>query len=635
MTRNISELRIFPSDLNNLTVEELQTLCDEIRKSMIESVSETGGHIASNLGIVELTAAVHKVFNAPEDRIVWDVGHQAYVHKMLTGRAPEMKTLRQYGGLSGFPKRCESEYDTFDTGHSSTSVSAAVGMAAARDLRGEEYAVAAVIGDGAMTGGMVYEALNNAGILDSNLVVILNDNGMSISESTGSLSRHLETLRTSERYRNIKYEVKNSLNRVPLVGPGIARGISGIKDALKYAIVQGALFEELGFTYLGPVDGYDLESLIEVLSKARSMKSPVLVHCITRKGKGYLPAEEDPAKFHGIGPFDPETGEIKKKSSEPSWSEVFGNKLAEMALTDDRITAVSAAMTDGTGLKKFEALFPKRMFDVGIAEEHAVTFAAGMAVSGLKPYAAIYSTFLQRAYDQMMTDVCMQKLPVTFCIDRAGVVGADGETHQGIFDLSYLNHMPGMTVLAPSDRYQLEKMMEYSLKLDSPCAIRYPRGASSDLSSYTDLRPEASEDGSGWEPHPRLLRRGSDGCLAAAGSMTEICLEAAEKLQTEKGLQITVIDASVIKPLSADDEALYCRIMEETGVIITVEDNVTIGGFGSAVEDIFEDRCQRIIKLGWPDEFIQHGSRERLMAAYGLDADGIAEKVSEIIEAKA
>lgn len=624
---------IYPSDLKKMSVAELEALCSDIRSCLIETVSETGGHIASNLGIVELTAAIHKVFDTPRDKIVWDVGHQAYVHKMLTGRAPLMKTLRQFGGLSGFPKRSESIYDTFDTGHSSTSISAAAGMAAARDLMGEDYAVAAVIGDGAMTGGMVYEALNNAGIRESNMIVILNDNGMSISESKGSLSRHLENLRTSEKYRSIKYGVKNRLNRVPVVGPGIARGLSGLKDAVKYAIVPGVLFEELGFTYLGPVDGHDLEAVIEVLSMARSMKSPVLVHCMTRKGMGYIHAEKDPAKFHGIGPFDKNTGEIITRSSSPSWSSVFGDKLSEMALNDERIIAVNAAMIDGTGLKKFETLFPERIFDVGIAEEHAVTFAAGMAVSGMRPYVAIYSTFLQRSYDQIMIDVCMQDLPVVFCIDRAGAVGADGETHQGIFDLSYMDHMPGMTVLAPSDRHQLRSMMDYSLTIEGPCAIRYPRGGASDLSAYSDLRPDVNSGGG--RPRPRLLRNGSDACISAAGSMVEICLRAAEKLAEEKGIQVSVIDAAIVRPLDEEDKEFYRSMMERSGVIITVEDNITVGGFGSVIEEIFEGKKKTVIRLGWPDEFIQHGSREQLLAAYGLDADGIAGKVSEIIEAEA
>lgn len=650
----------------------MELLCDEIRAELLDSVSETGGHLASNLGIVELTVALHRVFDTPKDRIVWDVGHQTYVHKMLTGRGGYMNTLRRYRGMSGFPKREESEYDTFDTGHSSNSISAALGMAAARDLRGDDYAVAAVIGDGAFTGGMVYEALNNAGVLDRNFIVILNDNGMSISRNRGSLSQHLAGLRTSPRYHDFKTGVKNGLNRIPVVGNGLAKGASHMKDAMKYLLVKGVLFEELGFTYVGPVDGHDLESLIEILEDAKRSDEPLLVHCITEKGKGYRPAEQNPSKFHGVAPFERETGALKKKSSVPDYSSVFGEKLTEMALKDERITAVSAAMIDGTGLKVFEEVLPERIFDVGIAEEHAVTFAAGLAAEGFRPYVAIYSTFLQRAYDQIMIDVCMQKLPVTFCLDRAGIVGADGETHQGIFDLSYLSHMPNMTVLAPSDRTQLEKMLDYSLTLDGPCAIRYPRGEAENLTEFRDVStifetenlmdrdtpetgasdqempetgapdqdmPETGGRGpAAAVPGPRVLMdgRGPEGaapdvCVISAGSMVSHALYAAMRLQAN-GVRSQVIDAGLVCPLPEEAAGFYREQGRNAGSVITIEDNVITGGFGSIIGGLFaDDRSVTVHMLGWPDDFIPHGSQAELRKEYGLDAAGIADRILTIV----
>lgn len=623
---------IYPSDLKDMSIEELELLCGQIREKLISSISETGGHLASNLGAVELTVAVHKVFNAPDDRIVWDVGHQSYVHKMLTGRADRFSTLRKYGGLSGFPKREESEYDVFDTGHSSNSISAALGMAAARDLNGDDYRVAAVIGDGAMTGGMVYEALNNAGVMDSGLVVILNDNGMSISPNKGSMPQHLNNLRSSDKYLSVKSGVKESLRRIPVIGNSIINGIGTVKDAVKYLFVPGVIFEELGFTYLGPVDGHDLPALIEILSNAAKMNKPVLVHCITTKGKGYAPAEKHPDKYHGIGCFDIKTGEPKGLSAEPTYSDVFGRHLTNMAKKDSDIVAISAAMIDGTGLSGFAYRFPERIFDVGIAEEHAVTFAAGLAQSGKKPFVAIYSTFMQRAYDQMLIDVCMQKLPVVFCLDRAGVVGADGETHQGIFDLSYMVEMPNLTVLAPSDGVQLMFMMEYAARANSPVAIRYPKGRAADLRKYAgDEKPSPSS----FKPVARLLREGSDITIASCGAMTEICLRAAEIL-ANKGIECDVIDAGIIKPLSQHDRAVYGRSAEKTGWVVAVEDNVVTGGYGSVIEGIFaEDTDKAVFRIGWPDVFIPHGGRDELMHIYGLDAEGVARKVSDICERKA
>lgn len=618
---------IYPSDLKKLNIDELELLCADIRDRLISSVSETGGHLASNLGVVELTAALHYVFDAPEDKIVWDVGHQSYVHKMLTGRGSAFDTLRKIDGLSGFPKRNESVYDTFDTGHSSNSISAALGMAAARDFSGDDYSVAAVIGDGALTGGMVYEAMNNAGAMDTGLIVVLNDNAMSISKDHGSMSQHLGKLRTSERYNSFKRNLKCMLGKIPKAGVKIFSGLESVRDAVKYMIVPGVLFEELGFVYLGPVDGHSLSELIEVFTQAKQLKKPVLVHCITTKGKGYMPAELHPEKFHGVSPFDRETGAVKSKKSAPSYSDIFGKKLTELAGKDSRITAVSAAMVDGTGLAGFAAEFPDRIFDVGIAEEHAVTFAAGMAAGGMRPVAAIYSTFMQRAYDQIIIDVCMQKLPVVMCLDRAGVVGADGETHHGVFDLSYLTHMPNLTVLAPSDGKQLEFMLEYALNLAQPCVVRYPRGTACDLSEYRQ-----SHIG---RPAPEILRTGSHAVLAAAGKMTETCLKAAEIL-AEQGISCSVIDAQIIKPLRDEDIDIYRKAAASCGIVITAEDNVTSGGYGSIIEELFAaDRAVSVYKAGWPDEFVCQGTQAELEHRFGLDAEGIAEKVRKAIEGKA
>lgn len=624
---------IFPSDLKEMSMRELHLLCDGIREKLIQSVSETGGHLASNLGAVELTVALHRVFNTPEDKVIWDVGHQSYVHKMVTGRGAEMSSLRHLGGLSGFPKRSESEYDTFDTGHSSNSVSAALGMAVARDLNGENYNVLAVIGDGAMTGGMVYEALNNAGFMKKRLIIILNDNGMSISPNKGSLSQHLSGLRSSAGYLGAKSKVRDHLKLIPVVGASFVRGVEKIKDAVKYVLIPGVIFEELGFTYLGPVDGHNLEELLTIFADARDMNGPVVVHCVTSKGKGYRPAEMYPDRFHGIGPFDPETGAASSKSKKPDYSAVFGKKLQEMARRDDRIVAISAAMLAGTGLSGFAAEFPERTFDTGIAEEHAVTFAAGLAASGKKPFVAIYSTFLQRAYDQMVIDACMQNLPVVFCLDRAGVVGADGETHQGVFDLSYTSHIPGLTVIAPSDEKRLRAAMEYAAKAEEPVAIRYPRGTAEDLSDYPEITddPElingsVNRD----EPHVRILRKGADLTLAGCGSMTKHCLEAAELLSGHQ-IECTVLDAERIRPLSDYDRHVYRAAGCSTGLMVTVEDNTVIGGCGSIIEGLFRYSDAVLVeKMGWPDQFISHGSREELMHAYGLDAEGIADRVEKL-----
>lgn len=619
---------IFPGDIKKLNIDEMEYLCDRIREKLISSVSETGGHLASNLGIVELTVAIHYVFDAPEDRIVWDVGHQSYVHKMLTGRAGRFDSLRRLDGLSGFPKRKESIYDTFDTGHSSNSISAALGMAAARDLRGEDYAVAAVIGDGAMTGGMAYEALNNAGVMDSSLIVILNDNEMSISRNHGSIPQHLGKLRTSEKYTSFKSNLKNALMHIPGVGGAICSGLESVKDAVKYMVVPGIIFEELGFTYIGPVDGHDIQETIDALRLARSTKKPVIVHCITQKGKGYRPAEQHPELFHGVSPFDPKTGLTKAVKTGRSWSDVFGAKLTSMAAADKRIVAISAAMVAGTGLNDFAGKYPDRIYDVGIAEEHAVTFAAGLAASGMRPVVAIYSTFMQRAYDQMLIDVCMQELPVVFCLDRAGIVGADGETHHGIFDLSYLQHMPGMTVLAPADASELEHMMEYAISLERPCAIRYPRGTAEETITENTNK---SNTGEKWIPKPHVIRSGHDITIAAAGKMTAVCLRAAAILSDE-GISCEVINAGIICPLTPDDCDVYRRSAQRTGRILAAEDNVISGGYGSLIEELFASENIKVYKAGWPVVFVPQGSQAELEARYRLDAEGIADRVRKIIE---
>ena len=631
--RDLNE-EIYPADIKKMNVHEMELLCTQIREKLISSVSETGGHLASNLGIVELTVAMHYVFNTPEDKIVWDVGHQSYVHKMLTGRASEFSTLRQIDGLSGFPKRNESIYDTFDTGHSSNSISAALGMAAARDFRGEDNSVIAVIGDGALTGGMAYEALNNAGVMDSSLIVILNDNAMSISRDHGGMSQHLGKLRTSDKYTNFKHNLKNALKQIPGVGGAIANGLESMRDAVKYMVVPGVLFEELGFVYLGPVDGHSIQELIDVLRLAKSTKKPVLVHCMTTKGKGYRPAEQRPDKFHGVSPFDPETGALRSSGKGKTWSDAFGEKICSMASSDKRIVAVSAAMIDGTGLAGFAKAYPDRIFDVGIAEEHAVTFAAGLAVSGMKPVVAIYSTFMQRAYDQILIDVCMQNLPVVLCLDRAGIVGADGETHHGVFDLSYLRHMPNMMLLAPSDQHELESMLDYAVQHDGPCAVRYPRGKA--VESIIDDAEQAEASENVWKPVARIVRGGSDITIASEGKMTAVCLKAAEILKKNGNISCEVIDARIIRPMSSESIDLYRSSAFRTGCILAVEDNVTAGGYGSAVEEIFAaDEKVKVYKAGWPDMFIAQGTQAELEHRYGLDAEGIADRVRNIIERKA
>jgi 1-deoxy-D-xylulose-5-phosphate synthase len=612
----------FPQDLKTMSLEEMDRLCGDIREFLVEKVSKTGGHLASNLGVVELTVAIHKYYKTPKDKIVWDVGHQTYVHKILTGRAKDFDTLRLDGGMSGFPKQAESEHDLLDMGHSSTSVSIAAGLAAARDLRGEDYAVVAVIGDGALTGGEAYEALNSLGATKGKVITILNDNGMSISKNTGGMSQHLSGMRTSKAYQEFKLTVKNTLKKTP----GVYKGVEHIKDTVKYAFMGGVVFEEMGITYLGPVDGHNIEDLLNAFSLAKRVQGPVIIHAITKKGKGYAPAEANPGLFHGIGPFDIATGKPLSKGQGISYSKVFGDKLVELAGKDPGIVAVSAAMIEGTGLTRFAELYPDRIFDMGIAEQSAVSFAAGLAKNGLQPVVAIYSTFLQRGYDQIMIDVCLNKLPVIFAIDRAGCVGQDGQTHHGVFDLSYLSHMPGMTVLSPRDGIELEEMMEYALTLDGPVAIRYPRG------NATNFETSGRFCGHNYFMVNHDSEK-TDVEIWASGKMVKSALSACDIL-TEKGYKVSVLNNAVIFPL---DTELLNTAESRTKMIVTLEDNVVTGGAGQSISAYLSEIGSATAShvIGWPTEFIEHGTTDMLFEKYGLDGKGVAERISGYIEGQA
>ncbi|MBQ8590368.1 MAG: 1-deoxy-D-xylulose-5-phosphate synthase [Firmicutes bacterium] len=614
----------FPEALKSMDEHQLELLSYEIREYLLDTLSKTGGHLASNLGVVELTLALLKVFDSPKDKIIYDVGHQSYVHKILTGRKEALKKVRMMDGLSGFPKRSESEHDMFDSGHSSTSISAAAGYAAARDLKGEDHAVIAVIGDGALTGGVAYEALNCVGHSGSPMIVILNDNEMSIGKNVGGMSDHLKKLRTSSAYLDFKKKMKTTLKNIPKVGEGLYSSVEHLRDSLKYAIVNGAIFEEMGFKYFGPIDGHNLHDLLEILTLVKHMDQPVLVHVVTKKGKGYRNAEQNPDKFHGISPFDLTTGKVLKEAKYPSYSSIFGKKLVELADRDQRVTAISAAMVDATGLGAMAKKYPKRTFDVGIAEQHAVSFAAGLALDGMKPVVAIYSTFLQRAFDEILIDVCMQNLPVIFAIDRAGNVGNDGETHHGHFDLSYLSMMPNMTILSPKDGRELEEMMEYALTLDGPCAIRFPRGEAEPLD---DVEPDYSRPISSGEP--QILKSGNRVALLSVGKMTGEAFKAA-KLLEERGIDAAVINARFVKPLK---EEVYSLWLSDGIPVVTIEDNSEKGGFGSQVEDILRKYHMNnsCLRIAWPDEFVRHGSTAQLMKKYQMDAQSIAERVEDFL----
>ena len=609
MTKIIDKIN-YPKDLKKLSKEELLELSSEIRSFLIDSVSKTGGHLASNLGVVELTLALHLAFDMPKDKMIWDVGHQTYVHKLLTGRKDKFSTLRKTDGLSGFPKRAESEYDLYDTGHSSTSISAALGMATARDLKKEDHEVVAIIGDGSFTGGPAFEAINSIGQSGTKVIIVLNDNGMSISENIGGLSDHLNRLRTSIKYRSAKERVKGTLDKIPVVGEGIKKAIMGTKERIKYAIINdGVLFEELGLTYLGPVDGHDIEDLVTAFNQARMTTRPVVVHVITKKGKGYPFAEKYPDKFHGIGPFDPETG-MTLAPNKATYSDLFGDAIYEIASTKDNVTAITAAMTEATGLGLMNDRIPSRVFDVGIAEANAVIMAAGQAASGMHPVVAVYSSFLQRAYDEIMEDVCMQNLPVTFAVDRAGLVGADGETHNGIYDLSYFFTMPNMTILAPCDGVQLKEMLSYAVNMDSPCAIRFPRGK-----AITE-----SLTGETFKGNNIRVKEGTDATILAVGTMLDKAMKTSDIL-AQKGFNVGVINDGILNHLDAKN---YLSL-DITKPIITVEDNVLSGGFGEhfAASNPGLD----IVKISWPNKFIEQGSPDEIFARYGMDANGISDSI--------
>ncbi|MCI6019058.1 MAG: 1-deoxy-D-xylulose-5-phosphate synthase [Clostridiales bacterium] len=606
------------NDIKNILPEKYGELAQEIRDFIIQSVSETGGHLASNLGVVELTMALHLCLDFPKDKLIWDVGHQSYTHKILTGRKDAFGGLRSYGGISGFPKQKESDCDAFDTGHSSTSISAALGYAKARDLAGEHYTVAAVIGDGSMTGGMAYEALNNVARLNSGLIIILNDNKMSISENVGGFSKYLNDLRMRQSYVNLKDDVETALRRIPRIGDSVAEGVKRSKDSLKQMLMPNGFFEALGIDYLGPIDGHDIRQLIRGITVAKRSRRPIVLHVLTKKGRGYEPAENSPSDFHGVGKFDVPTGEIAGASGQ-SYTDVFSMSLCRLAKNDERIVAVTAAMPDGTGLSKFARKYPERFFDVGIAEGHAVTFAAGMAAGGLKPYVAVYSSFLQRGFDQIIHDVCIQKLPVVFCVDRAGLVGADGETHQGILDLSYLNMMPNMTICAPKNKYELFDMMKFSRDFDGPIAIRYPRGQ-----AYDGLKAQRSPVVYG---KSELLKKGSEIAVLAVGSMVKTAM-AVREILAQEGLCITVINARFVKPL--DGEMLE-KLTEDHKMVVTMEENMLNGGFGQSVGawyDAHDDiRRPKLLNIGINDVYVEHGSVEVLQKLLKIDEVSAAEKI--------
>ncbi|MBO8159189.1 1-deoxy-D-xylulose-5-phosphate synthase [Thermosyntropha sp.] len=606
-----------PRDLKALNLSMMNQLASEIRELLVNTVSQCGGHLAPNLGVVELTLALHYVFDSPHDKIIWDVGHQSYVHKILTGRKDKMPTLRQYGGLSGFPKYEESEHDVFNTGHSSTSISAALGIALARDLKREKYSVIAVIGDGALTGGMAFEALNHAGHKGTDLIVVLNDNEMSISKNVGALSGYLNRLRSEPSYTRTKEEIEMVLNKIPGIGPNIARAAGRFKDMVKYIMVPGVFFEELGFTYIGPINGHDLNELTLVFSNARKMKGPVLIHAITEKGCGYEPARRNPDVFHGVGPFNIDTGSPLKKKVK-TYTEIFGEFITAKAKEDDKIVAITAAMTSGTGLTDFAKKFPDRFFDVGICEQHAVTMAAGMARNGLKPVVAIYSTFLQRAYDQIIHDVALQNLPVIFAIDRAGLVGEDGPTHHGIFDISYLRSIPNLVLMAPSDENEFADMLHTAFAVNGPVAIRYPRGAGEGV-PVADKR-NLLEIGRGL-----VIKKGKDLGIIGIGRGMSLARDVAE-LMKEKGISVYLTDARFIKPL---DVELFIDMADSVKRLVTIEDNCLAGGFGSAVVEALADYNKQtdIMRIGIPDEFVEHGKVEVLWEYLNMDPESIAEKI--------
>ena len=609
-----------PNDIKKIDSKDYKILAKEIRQFLVHKISMTGGHLSSNLGAVELTMALHLCLDFPNDHLVWDVGHQSYTHKLLTGRKAGFDTLRQFGGMSGFPKRSESDCDAFDTGHSSTSISLALGMAKARDLKNEKSRVFAVIGDGALSGGMAFEALNNAARLKSNLVIVLNDNQMSISKNVGGMSNYLGNIRTNTNYTGLKEDVENRLRSMSHIGNVLADHIKGAKDIVKRLFVPGMLFEDMGITYIGPIDGHDVRQMVNAFENASKLQKAVIVHVCTKKGKGYLPAENDPSAFHGVAPFKPSDGSLKNKEKQLTYTSVFSKKIVELADRDENIAAISAAMPSGTGLSAMAAKYPDRFFDVGIAEEHAVTFAAGLAAMGMKPVVAIYSTFFQRAYDQIIHDVCIGKLPVVFAVDRAGLVGSDGETHQGIFDISYFNSMPNMTVMAPKNVWELDKMLEFAVNFDGPIAVRYPRGkAYTGLDEFIDNIEYGKSE---------VIAKGGDIALIAVGSMVETAWEV-KKLLEDKGVDVSVVNARFIKPI---DEAMLSETVSRHRFIVTMEEGILTGGFGQSVSHWCQENVKDVpvIKnIALPDKFIEHGSVDLLKKKYEIDALSIAKKIAE------
>ena len=605
------------NDIKNINEGDYEALAEEIREFLIEKISVTGGHLGSNLGAVELTMALHLALNLPEDKIIWDVGHQSYTHKLLTGRRDGFETLRKYGGMSGFPKRKESDCDAFDTGHSSTSISAGLGLVKARDLCGEKHTVVSVIGDGSLTGGMAYEALNNAARLETNFIIVLNDNNMSISENVGGVSKYLNNVRTADGYLDLRDGVYNTIKDMPKYGNQMVKFIRRAKNSFKQLVIPGMLFEDMGVTYLGPVDGHNIPQMIRVFNEAKRVKKAVLIHVLTQKGKGYLPAERHPARFHGAEPFEIETGLPSNPRNKANYTDIFSTVMTKLGQRDEKVVAITAAMPDGTGLKRFRNMYPDRFFDVGIAEEHAVTFAAGLAAGGMKPIVAIYSSFLQRAYDQILHDVCIQNLPVIFAIDRAGLVGSDGETHQGIFDLSYLSSIPNMHIMAPKNKWELSDMVKFAVGFGAPIAIRYPRGEAYDgLKEYR--APIAYGKG-------EYIYEEEDICLIAVGSMVKVAEQVRKQLK-DKGYSCSLINARFVKPI---DEELIAKVRSTHKLLVTMEENVASGGFGEKVREFLgrKEMSGALLTVTIPDEYVEHGNVDLLKQEIGIDADSVVKKV--------
>ena len=605
------------NDIKKLDKNEWNALAQEIREFLIEKISVTGGHLASNLGVVELTMAMHLAFDFPQDKVVWDVGHQSYTHKLLTGRKAGFDELRKYGGMSGFLKRKESDCDCFDTGHSSTSISAGIGLVKARDLLGGNYSVISVIGDGALTGGMAFEALNNASQLKSNFIIVLNDNQMSIAENVGGISQYLNGLRSAEGYNNFKEGLQNTLEKIPVYGEGLVRQLKKTKSGLKQLVIPGMFFENMGITYLGPVDGHNMDQLIRAFNDAKKIRHAVLLHVCTKKGKGYAPAERHPSRFHGAEPFEIETGLPKHKRTKANYTDIFSTVMRKLGDRDDKVVAITAAMPDGTGLKRFRNMFPDRFFDVGIAEQHAVTFAAGLAAGGLKPVVAVYSSFLQRAYDQILHDVCIQNLHVVFAIDRAGLVGSDGETHQGIFDLSYLSSIPNMTVMAPKNKWELSDMLKFAVDYDGPIALRYPRGEAYD--GLQEFRAPVEYGRS------EMIYEEADIALLAVGSMVKMAEKVRDVLK-ETGYSCTLVNVRFVKPI---DEELLEDLAKNHRLAVTMEENVRNGGFGDHVLEYVSDRelPLQVLNVALPDEYVEHGNVDLLYKEVGLDPELIAKRI--------